>query len=216
MTRQAEAEHSADVAAAVPLLQRALPLIGHFQIRNRGTVGGSTAHADPASELPAVALALDAELVVRGPDGARTIPARDFFVSTWTTALDPDELLTAVRYPVREGRCGFAVEEFARRSGDFAIAGVACAVDFGSDARVSGAAIALFGMAPTPVRASDAEAALIGTAPGQVELAEIAQAAVAPTEPADDIHGNASFRRRVASHLTQRALTRALEEGVHA
>jgi carbon-monoxide dehydrogenase medium subunit len=213
MTRQAEAEHSAHVAAAVPLLQRALPLIGHFQIRNRGTIGGSTAHADPASELPAVALALDAELVAHGPGGDRAIPARDFFVSTWTTALGSDELLTAVRYPVREGRCGFAVEEFARRSGDFAIAGVACAVEVGSDARVGRAAIALFGMAPTPVRASDAEAALVGKAPGEADLAEVGQAAVAATEPVDDIHGNASFRRRVTSHLIQRALARALEEG---
>jgi carbon-monoxide dehydrogenase medium subunit len=215
MVRQAEAERSAEVAA-VPLLQRALPLIGHFQIRNRGTIGGSTAHADPASELPAVALALDAELVARGPAGDRAIPARDFFVSIWTTTLEPNEVLTTVRYPVWEGKCGFAVEEFARRSGDFAIAGVACALELDSDARVGRAAIALFGMAPTPVRAGDAEAALLGKPVGQADLAEVARAAVAFTEPAEDIHGNASFRRRVASHLIQRALTRALEEAAHA
>ena len=126
MVRQAEAERSDDVATSAPLLHRALPHIGHFQIRNRGTVGGSTAHADPASELPAVASALDAEMEVTGPTGTRTVAARDFFQSMWTTALEPDEILTAIRYPVWESRCGFAVEEFARRSGDFAIAGVAC------------------------------------------------------------------------------------------
>ena len=144
------------------------------------------------------------------------IPARDFFVSTWTTTLEPDEVLTAVRYPVWEGSCGFAVEEFARRSGDFAIAGVACALEVDTDARVGRAAIALFGMAPTPVRAGDAEAALLGKPAGQADLAEVARAAVAATEPAEDIHGNAPFRRRVASHLIQRALTRALEEAAHA
>ena len=128
MVRQAEAEHSDDVAASAPLLHRAVPYIGHFQIRNRGTVGGSTVHADPASELPAVAMALDAEMEVTGRTGVRTIAARDFFQSMWTTAVEVDEILTAIRYPVWESRCGFAVEEFARRSGDFAIAGVACGV----------------------------------------------------------------------------------------
>jgi carbon-monoxide dehydrogenase medium subunit len=216
MVRQAEAERSAEVATAVPLLHWALPLIGHFQIRNRGTVGGSTAHADPASELPAVALALDAELVAHGPGGARTIPAREFFISTWTTALEPDELLTAIRYPAWAGLCGFAVEEFARRRGDFAIAGVACGVEVDGDGPVVRAAIALFGMAPTPVRAGDAEAALIGNPASQVDLAEIGRMAAVATDPSDDMHGNAAFRRRVAAHLTQRALARALEEATHA
>ena len=108
------------------------------------------------------------------------------------------------------------MEEFARRSGDFAIAGVACALELDSDARVGRAAIALFGMASTPVRSSAAEAALLGKPAGQADLAEVARAAVAATEPAEDIHGNAPFRRRVASHLIQRALTRALEEAAHA
>ena len=160
MVRQAEAEHSDDVATSVPLLHRALPHIGHFQIRNRGTVGGSTAHADPASELPAVASALDAEMEVTGPTGVRTIAARDFFQSMWTTALEPDEILTAIRYPVWESRCGFAVEEFARRSGDFAIAGVACGVALTPHGTIARAAIALFGMGTTPLRADAAESAL--------------------------------------------------------
>ena len=150
MTRQAESSATC-VAAAVPLLGRAIPLIGHFQIRNRGTVGGSIAHADPAAELPAVALALGRRLEsrrLRQPD----VAAVGFFVGTWTTSLGPDELLTAVRFPVWPGRCGFAVDEVARRHGDFALAGVACGVGWTPTAGRRGA-IALFGLGVTPVRA---------------------------------------------------------------
>jgi aerobic carbon-monoxide dehydrogenase medium subunit len=216
MARQAEAEASVEVAEALPLLHQALPLIGHFQVRNRGTVGGSITHADPASELPAVTLALDAEMVVADSGGVRSIPARDFFVATWTTALASDELLTAVRYPIWRGRCGFAIEEFARRRGDFAIAGVACAVETGSEGTVARAAISFFGMAATPVRAGEAEGALTGTLATETEIREVAHMAAAGTDPMDDIHGSAAFRRRVGAHLTERALRRALEEAAHA
>ena len=118
LVRQAVAEHDTTVAGSAPLVARALPHIGHFQIRNRGTIGGSIAHADPASELPAVALALDATMEIDGPGGHREVAASDFFESTWTTALGDDELLTAIRFPVWSGRVGFAVEEIARRHGD--------------------------------------------------------------------------------------------------
>jgi aerobic carbon-monoxide dehydrogenase medium subunit len=215
MTRQSEAEASVEVATAVPLLHRALPHIGHFQIRNRGTVGGSTAHADPASELPAVALALDAEMIGTSASGTRTIAAREFFDSMWTTALEPDELLTSVRYPVWPGRSGFAVDEFARRSGDFAIAGVCCGVHLGEDDHIARAAIALFGMGSTPIRAEAAERQLAGHLPEDVDLGAVASIAVTDTEPADDLHGSAAFRRRVASQLIERALARALEEASH-
>jgi len=214
MTRQAVAERS-DLVKAVPLLAQAVPLIGHFQIRNRGTVGGSIAHADPASELPAVALALDATMVVASPSGERTVPAASFFVSTWTTSLGAEDVLTAVRFPVWEGRTGFAVEEFARRSGDFAVAGAACAVSVASGDRVERAAIALFGMGPTPLRAADAEAALAGAAVSGADLAEIGQLAVRGTDPPDDLHGSSSYRHKVGAHLVTRALTRALEEASH-
>ncbi len=147
MVRQRELE-----ASDVALLAAATPLIGHFQIRNRGTLGGSIAHADPAAEYPAVALALDAELDIAGPAGARTVPAAEFFVGTWETALADDEVLVAVRFPVWGDGSGFSVEEVARRHGDFAIAGCACGVQVG-DGRISRAAIALFGVAGTPVRA---------------------------------------------------------------
>ncbi len=135
MTRQAELERS-DAAAAAPLLGLAAPLIGHFQIRNRGTVGGSIAHADPAGELPTVALALDAELDVTSTGGTRTVAASELFAGTWETTLAPEELLTRVRFPVWPGRSGFAVEEVARRYGDFALAGVACGVELDKDGGV--------------------------------------------------------------------------------
>ena len=153
MTRQAEAERDTTVSA-VPLLSQAIPQIGHFQIRNRGTIGGSIAHADPASELPAVSLALDAELEVGGSNGSRRVPSSEFFVGTWTTSIADDEVLTAVHFPVWEGRCGFVVDEITRRSGDFALTGVVCGVEVDDAGAVSRSAIAFFGMAPTPVRAT--------------------------------------------------------------
>jgi aerobic carbon-monoxide dehydrogenase medium subunit len=216
MVRQAQAERDGELTTAVPLLSRALPHIGHFQIRNRGTIGGSTAHGDPASELPAVAVALDAEMVAASQAGTRVIPARDFFVSTWTTALASDELLAWVRYPVWSGRNGWCVEEFARRSGDFAIAGVACGVALTEDDTIQRAAIALFGMGPTPLRAGSGEACLVGQSAADADLVGAAAAAVAPCAPADDIHGPATFRRRVARYLTEQALRRAIEEASNA
>ena len=211
MTRQAHVERAGDTAA-VPLLARAVPLIGHFQIRNRGTVGGSIAHADPASELPAVTLALDAELVVTGPGGVRTVPATEFFVSTWTTCLGPADVLTAVRFPVWNGRCGWAVEEFARRAGDFAVTGAAAGVALDGAGRVERAALALFGMGSTPVRAREAEAALRGADAATLDAEEVGRLAVAGTDPADDIHASSSYRRTVGAHLAARAVTAALEE----
>ena len=212
MTRQRAAERSEEVAAAVPLLARALPLIGHRQIRARGTVGGSIAHADPASELPAVALALDADLEVRSSRGSRTIAAADFLVSMWTTALEPDELLVAVRFPVWGPRSGFAVEEFARRDGDFAIAGAATGVQIDDAGTITRAAIGLFGMGLSSVRAATAETALIGSSVNDADLDDIGRAAVADAEPSDDLHASAAYRRRVGAHLVRVALARSLEE----
>jgi aerobic carbon-monoxide dehydrogenase medium subunit len=205
MTAQAAVEHDADAIGAVPLLGEALPLVGHFQIRNRGTIGGSIAHADPASELPAVALALDAEMDVAGVDGPRGIGAADFFQGTWTTALTDDEILTGVRFPVWAGSCGFAVEEVARRHGDFAIVGAVAAVEASSGAPTR-AGIALFGVAPTPVRASGAESALVGGA----DPAEAGRLATEGLEPADDIHASSEYRQHLAAVVVERALRRAM------
>jgi carbon-monoxide dehydrogenase medium subunit len=214
-TRQATIERS-ELAQAVPLLARAAPLIGHFQIRNRGTVGGSLAHADPAAELPAVALALDAHLEIATAAGRHTVPAADFFVGTWTTSLEPNELLTAVQFPVWDGRCGFVVDEVARRAGDFALAGVTTALQLDPGGTIQRAAIALFGMASTPVRASGAETALIGSQPDPAALREAAQLAVRDLDPPDDVHASSTYRRSVGAHLVERSLTRALDEANHA
>jgi len=202
-TRQRVMERDPAVAAAVPLVARATPLIGHFQIRNRGTVGGSLAHADSASEYPAVAVALGAELELARRGGERRrVSADDFFVGTWTTAARDDELLVAAHFPVWPEPSGFAIEEVARRHGDFALAGVACAVTAGR------AGIALFGVGSTPVRARAAEAALVSGA----DPADVAEAALGEIDPPADVHASAATRARIARHLVERAVARAQED----
>jgi carbon-monoxide dehydrogenase medium subunit len=211
MTRQAEIESDSTVAGAVPLLARATPFIGHFQIRNRGTLGGSLAHADPAAEYPAVALALDAEFEVANVGGSRNVPASEFFVSTFMTALDAEDVLTAVHFPVWGGRSGFAVEEVARRFGDFALTGAVCGVELDGD-RIARAAIGMFGMGSTPLRATDAEAALTGGSVGDPDLTEVGRTAAASTDPPGDIHASVEYRRKVGAVVVARALRKAIEE----
>jgi aerobic carbon-monoxide dehydrogenase medium subunit len=207
MARQAVAEHNVDVAAHAPLVARALPHIGHFQIRNRGTVGGSIAHADPASELPSVALALDAVLEATGPSGTRRLAAKDFFVSTWETALADGEILSAVEFPVWDGRCGWAVEEISRRHGDFALVGTTVGVQVTNGA-VTRAGIGLFGVAGTPLRSHAAEAALLAGA----DAAEAGRVAANELHPSDDIHASGSYRKQVAAVVVRRAILKALAE----
>jgi aerobic carbon-monoxide dehydrogenase medium subunit len=212
-TTQAAIERSAEVAGAVPLLARATPFIGHFQIRNRGTIGGSLAHADLAAEYPAVALALDAEMEVLGTSGPRTVPAGEFFTGLWSTAVGDGELLTAVTFPVWSGRCGFAVREFARRHGDFAIAGAAVAVEVGEDDRVRRCGIGLLGLGSTAQRATAAEAAATCAPVGELEPAEVGCLAVSGLEAVpSDLHGSADFRRRVGASTTAAAWGAAVEE----
>jgi carbon-monoxide dehydrogenase medium subunit len=211
MTRQAELER-AEGAAPVPLLGLAAPFIGHFQIRNRGTVGGSIAHADPAGELPAVALALDARLEIASPSGTKEVAATDFFVGTWTTSLEPEDLLLAVHFPVWEGRCGFAVDEVARRHGDFALTGAVCGVTLGAGDVVERATIALLGMGSAPLRATPAETALVGSAPTPADLTEIGELAVRDLDPPEDIHASSTYRRKVGAHVVARGLARVLEQ----
>ncbi len=210
-TRQAHLERD-PATAAVPLLGLAAPLIGHFQIRNRGTVGGSIAHADPAAELPAVALALDATLDIAGPSGVRTVPAAEFFTGTWETAIEDGDVLTAIHFPVWSGTTGFAVDEVARRHGDFALTGAACAIGLGSDGTIDRAAIALFGMDSTPVRAADAEAALLGRRPADIDVADAGRLAVQGLDPPADIHASSAYRSAVGAHVVERGLARALQE----
>ena len=204
MARQRAVERSGVVARKSPMLSAALPLIGHFQIRNRGTIGGSIAHADPASELPAVALALDAEMEILGPTGVRRLPAAKFFTGPWSTSLEDNELLTALRFPIWASSAGFAVEEIARRHGDFALVGVACGVE-SNDGSVTRASVSLFGVGSTPVRATAAEDALIAGEP-EVEVATLATSGL---EPFTDVHASAGFRKKVAADLVLRALATA-------
>jgi carbon-monoxide dehydrogenase medium subunit len=210
-TTQTEVLDDPVVAAHVPVLARASALVGHFQIRNRGTVGGSLAHADGAAEYPAVALALDAELEVAGPGGTRRVAAADFFLGPFTTALEPDEILVAVRIPVPGPRSGWAVEEMARRRGDFALVGAVAAVGVDPGGRVDRAALAFFGVGSVPVRVAEAEHALLGTA-GTEGVAAAAQLAADGLEPVDDVHASATYRSEVAAVVARTALTRALEE----
>ena len=216
-TTQAAVEASAEVARAVPLLARATPLIGHFQIRNRGTLGGSIAHADPAAEYPGVALALDASMeVVSAKGGRRTVAAREFFDGLWSTTMAPDELLVGVSFPVWSGRSGFAVEEFARRHGDFAIAGAAIGVELDGGDRIQSCAIGLFGLGSTPERASAAEAELVGRPIAEADPAEVGRRAMADLASVpSDLHGSADYRKRVGAAMVERAWNRAASEARH-
>lgn len=215
-TVDAALERDTDLASQVPLLARVTPLIGHFQIRNRGTVGGSIAHADPAAEYPAVALALDAELEVASPRGRRRIPASEFFDSFWTTAMEADELLVDIRFPEWTGRCGFAVREFARRFGDFAIAGAVVAVQVDAGDRVTRCAIGLLGLGPTPLRAGAAEAAAMGQGP-EVDADELGRLAMSGlTDVPADVHGSAAYRSRVGAAMVSRAWREAISEATRA
>lgn len=210
--RERAAERSALVAERAPLLAAALPLVGHPAIRARGTVGGSLAHADPAGELPAVVVALDAEVVAASrARGRRTIAAADLYDGYFTTVLEPDEVLTEVRLPAPPPASGAAFEEVARRHGDFAMAGVAATVTLGPDGSVAEARLALSGVAETPVRAREAEAVLVGRVPDDGALAAAAEAATAGLSPPSDLHGSSAYRRHVAGVLVRRALRAAAE-----
>ena len=201
------------LGAALPLLATAVGHIGHGHIRNRGTLGGSLAHADPAAELPAVILALDASLVAAGPSGRRLIPAAEFFTGWFTTALRDDELLVAVEIPAPHPPSGGSVRwgfaELARRPGDFATVLVAAVVAGDHRGVVTAARIVAGGVGATPVRCVGAERALLGTV--ETELAAIAPevAAIAGSEvdPADDVHASATYREEMVDVLVQRALT---------
>jgi carbon-monoxide dehydrogenase medium subunit len=207
MTRQRTLERDAAAAAACPLLAAATRLIGHAQIRNRGTIGGSVAHADPAAEYPAVAVALRAQAVVRGPAGERVVPAEELFAGPLMTTLEPGELLVELRLPAW-GRAA-AFEELATRRQDFAIAGVAVALDL-DGGRVTRAGVGLAGVGPTALRAGEAEALLEGEKPGREVLAAAARAAAAAARPTTDVHADADYRRALVETLTLRALTKAL------
>jgi aerobic carbon-monoxide dehydrogenase medium subunit len=210
MTREYAAEESDTVAETVPLLAAALPLIGHEAIRSRGTIGGSLAHADPAAELPAVALALDAEFVVRSQSGDRVIPAREWFEGYLTTARSADEILVEVRFPAAARGTGVAFQEVARRHGDFAIVGVAASLTV-ADGTIIDARLAFAGVSDVPVRAAEAEELLAGERPSAELFEEAAIRATAGLDPPGDLHGSPEYRTKVAATLVRRALQTAAD-----
>jgi len=207
MTRMSELERSPEVAVAAPLLAEAIGWIAHTPVRNRGTIGGSLAHADPAAELPAVALAADAELVAAGPAGSRRIRATEFFTGPFSTALAPDEILTEIRLPVWPG--GHAFVEFARTHGNFAVVGVAALIEL-DGGRVRRAALALTGVAPTAIRATAAEHVLTGAAADAATAGRAADAAVAGLSPAGDLHASAQMRLDLARAYLRRGIAVAV------
>lgn len=212
MTRQRAIERSTLVSTRIPLIAETMPHIAHPAIRNRGTIGGSLAHADPAAELPAVMLALNAALVVSGPAGAREIPAEEFFIGLFATAVQAGELLTEIRIPQPPARSGFAFQEISRRHGDFALVGVAAVVRLDGKGRCEGARIALFSVGDRPMLAVQAGKALEGQMPSAESIRAAADiAASRDIDPSSDIHASARYRRQLANVLTRRALERAFE-----
>lgn len=206
-----------EVAESVPLLTLATPHIGHFQIRSRGTLGGAVAHADPAAEYAAVALALDATIEATSTRGNRTIPAADFFTGLWENALQTDEILQSVRFPVWSGRTGFAIHEFARRHGDFAIAGATVGVQLGDDDTVTRCAIGLLGLGSTPERGTAAEKAIVGRPVTDITAEELGRLAVSElSDIPSDLQGSASYRTRVGAAMVARAWTDATKEALDA
>ena len=211
MTRQREVEHSALVAERSALVTETLPFVAHHQIRNRGTFGGSLAHADPAAELPAVAVALGARFKLVAQGRERWIDASDFYQGLFTTALEPGELLAEVVLPPPAPRMGWAFEEVARRHGDFALVGVAVMVRASSAGDVDLARIVLLSVGEGPVIAVKAAAALVGTRAGESTIHEAARVCAAhDVDPPSDLHASAKYRRRLTEVLTRRALARAV------
>ncbi len=208
MTLQRDIEFSEIVRRRCPLLHEAVAQVGHRQTRNRGTLGGSLCHLDPAAELVAVAAALDAKLSIAGGNGARAIDFAAFPVAYMTPALEPDELLTGVTFPCWRPDHGFAFVEFCRRHGDFAIVSAAALIEEDKDGKVTRASLTLGGMGPAPARAHGVERALIGEKVQEKRMREICESLRA-LEAVSDIHAPASYRQQLATVLSRRALLKA-------
>ncbi|HEY0017414.1 MAG TPA: xanthine dehydrogenase family protein subunit M [Longimicrobium sp.] len=217
MARQRAAERSDLVAAHAPLLAETLPYVAHAQIRNRGTIGGSIAHADPAAEMPAVMLALDARFHLRGPGGTRVVAAGDFFTGLFGTALDAEEMLVEVEIPSAAPRTGWAFDEVSRRHGDYALAGLAAVVQVDEAGRCTAARISLLSVGDGPVLAAQAAAALVGQAPTEDAIRAAAEAAAQrDVDPPGDIHATPAYRRQLVEVLVRRVLPRAFARAVAA
>jgi CO/xanthine dehydrogenase FAD-binding subunit len=193
------------------LLAEAIRHIGHLAIRHRGTIGGSLVHADPAAELPAVALALDAKFEVISDGASRVLAAQEFFLDYLTTAVAPDEMLRQILFPTPPPQAGYALQEMARRHGDFAVAGAVAIVQLNADGRIADPRVALFGVAPTALRARSVEQELAGQTPSDRLIADATARLAGALDPPSDIRASSAYRKRAAAVLTARALTQAIQ-----
>ncbi len=210
MTRDRAVERDTRIAARAPLLAEAIRCVGHPAIRSRGTLGGSIAHADPAAELPAVALCLEARIIVRGPRGERRLSPSELYLGYLSTSLDADEIITEVWFPAAEPHSGQCWLEFSRRHGDFAIVGVADSLTLEGEA-IRTASIAFAGVGGAPLRVEAAEAVLLGGRPDPDRLSASAEAARAAIQPDGDMHASADYRRHLAGVLLERAVRTAYQ-----
>ncbi|MBE3556930.1 MAG: xanthine dehydrogenase family protein subunit M [Firmicutes bacterium] len=211
LTHHAEIAHSEEVVRTWPLLAQAAGLIGDRQVRNRGTIGGNLAHADPASDLPAVALALEATLVAEGPSGRREIPASEFFVGPMTTALSDDELLTQVRFPVPSGKVGSFYCKYPHPASGYAVVGVAAVAQLGPDGKFQAVRVGVTGVGMWAYRAETTEKELVGKLPTQENIASAAQHAVDETDVSQDLFASEQYRTHLAALYTVKALQAAVQ-----
>jgi CO/xanthine dehydrogenase FAD-binding subunit len=209
LTRASRLEHSSEIASRAPLLAELVRFVGHPAIRNRGTVGGSVAHADPAAELPLAFVMLDARFHLQSHTAARSLHAAEFFRTVMMTAREPDELLVEVEVPAQRGRARVGFAEFARRNGDFALAGVGALLRVSSSGECEEAVLGLLGAAPVPIRSRAAEDHLRGTDLGPRTVAEAARLAAGDVQAGADIHASAQFRADLVEAMAKRALTAA-------
>jgi aerobic carbon-monoxide dehydrogenase medium subunit len=211
LTRYRALQRDAAFALTFPLIGEALPHIAHPQIRNRGTIGGNLSHADPASELPAIAVALGARFRVQAAKQERWVEAPDFFVGALTTGLKPDEMLVEIELPLAKPRTGSCFMEIARRRGDFAIAGAAVMVTLGKRDECIEVRLAFCGVGETPVDASSAADALVGNTPTETAIIDVAKSVQAMIDPGGSVHATADYQRHIAGVLTERALQTACQ-----
>jgi carbon-monoxide dehydrogenase medium subunit len=206
--------HEHPIIERYPLLHDVSGGIGDPQVRNWGTIGGSVAHADPASDWPAALLAANARIVCRGPAGERVIAARDFFLDTFTTAIEPTEVLTEIRFGRRPRGMGGAYTKLERRAGDFATAGVAVIVRIGGGGSIEFAGVGVTGVSPSPFAATEAETALVGAGPSEDAFRRAGQAAATMSEPAADLRGPVDYKRAMVAELTVRSLRTAVQRAL--
>jgi aerobic carbon-monoxide dehydrogenase medium subunit len=209
MVRWRDIENDARLATAHPLLKAAVAHVAHYQIRNRGTVGGSIAHADPAAEMPGIAVTCEAEIFATGKSGSRLIPAAGFFLGALTTALQPDEIITEIRLPAWPARRRWGFKEFARRRGDFAMAAAALFYDRDDGGKASSAHVGIIGVGDRPRRLPEVEAVLNDRVIDEATIARAAEVTSATVDAQEDIHASAAYRRALAGAMVERALQSA-------